>query len=275
MRLDRDHAQRVIARALELQDLRDGRIDGLDIADVMDVARQLGIDPSLVRRAALDVRLAAVAEHEPSRTERVLGPTRMAAASALDADLAAVQVAVARWMVDDEGMRAAGARGSRERWVKDKRILTEVRRGLQPGRASGVLRGLDQVVVTVEPVQDRTMLALEADTGPIRRTTIGISAAATATGAVAGTVAAAVLGDTGPLSGDLAQFAVTAGAWAGGGLAIAQAVRRSWTEKARRAIAEAIDGITMTASSDQAVPRQTAGGWRAVAHRLLGGGADG
>lgn len=271
VRLDRAHAERVIARALELQDARQGRPDGLTLAEVADVAGQLGVAPDLVRRAALDVRLAGAVEHEPSMAERLLGPARIVGATSVPVDIEAARQAVDRWMTTDEGMRMRGASADRQRWGKDARFVTEIKRGLGSPRASGVLRGLDEVDVTVEAIEDETVVTLEADTRKIQKAGVGIAAGSTLAGAAFGIAAATIIPDAAGGFSDLGQFGLTFGAWTVGGAATAVTVCRSWSSKVRRGVADALDGINMTTTWDGPEVVEERPGWRSTVLRWLDG----
>ncbi len=263
----------MIARALELQDRRtpDGD-EGLSLGDVEDVAAQIGLDPALVRRAAADVRLSVMAEHDVSLTERLLGPRVVLGSTVVPDHPSRVHAAARSWLSADEGLRPIGTRDGAERWTKDKRLLVGLQRGLQVSRATGVLRDIRAVQVRVEPGPDSTLVQLEADTSTIRQTTGGILTAGLVGGVAVGLVSAGVVPDTAAISSDLAQFLVSFGAAATAGAGTALAVGRRWTARVRQAVDEALDGITMTTRQpDLRLPPPAAEGWRATLGRWLGG----
>ena len=271
VRLDRAHAERVIARALELQDAHLGRPDGLTLEEVAEVAGQLGVAPDLVRRAALDVRLAGAVEHEPSTSERLLGPARITGATSVPVDVDAARQAVDRWMTTDEGMRMRGTSAGRQRWGKDARVVTEIKRGLGSPRATGILRGLDEVDVTVEALDDATVVTVEADTRKIQKTGVAIAAGSTLAGVAFGVGAATIIPDAAGGFNDLGQFGLTFGVWTAGGAATAVSVCRSWTTRVRRAVADALDGINMTTTWDGPELVEDRPGWRSTVLRWLDG----
>lgn len=274
LRLNRDQAEAVLRRALELQDARPGVADDrLSLADVQDVARQVGVDPSLVRRAMTDVRLATMAEHEPSRTERLLGPRRIASAVVVPGDPTATRVATIQWMVHEEGMKLTGSRVGAHRFVKDKRMLVELQRGLRATKSEGVLRDIQAVTVELSPDVDGTIVSVNADTSNITRTTTAIAAGSAVAGTIAGVAFAAAIPDGGVIGSDVGQFVVTFAGWAALGLGTATAVGRTWASKVRNGVEQALDGIAMTTSDPSSVhpiPHQTTG-WRRTAVRWLGG----
>lgn len=268
-----EEAKQVISRALEIQDASDGRPgEGLTLGDVSDIARQVGVDPSVIPRALAEVRRATAMSVEPSRTERLLGPARMTGATVLPLEAEAARNAVSRWMSEDEGMRLTGARAGAERWMKDPRLLVGIRRGLGVTRAEGVLRDLREVVVSVEDGPAGTVVALDADTKSIRQTSASIMAVGAAGGVVGGLINAAVMPETALIGADLGQFAVTWAMFAAAGVGVASTVRRAWTQKVRTAIDAALDGISLRASRPGAeLPAEQPTGWRQTALRWLGG----
>ncbi len=271
--LTRAQAERVIARALQLQEDAAPRSgEGLTLDDIQDIGAQIGLDPKLIRRAVTDVRLATAADSEPSLTERLLGPRRVLGVTAVSQDPVAVRHGVHAWMTHDEGMRAVGARGPSERWVKDKRLIVGLQRGLQVSRASGVLRDIRAVTLTVDGEPDGTVVEVEADTRNIRATTTAIAVSGLAAGVAIGLANAGIIPDTAAISSDLGQFVVSFGGTAAVALGTAAAVGRRWTTRVREAVDDALDGITMmTSDPERGPPIPETGGWRQSLFRWMGG----
>lgn len=275
VRLTRDEAEQVIRRALELQDTQQtGRDPGLSLADVADIAHQLGVDPSLVRRARSEVQVARQGDEAPYPAQRLLGPGHVAAARLVPGDSQPVRTAAAAWMTNDEGMTRVGRRGHTERWVRDKRLLVQLRRGLQADRGSGVLRDLDAVSVTITPDPEGAIVAVDADTSRVRTAGGVITAMGTVISAGIGAGVAAMVPDSGPLAGDAVQFGAAFIPSMAVGLGTTVAVTRTWTTKVRRAVEQALDGIAMTTTSPQlpAPPIRSDTGLRGTVLRWLGGG---
>lgn len=273
IRLSRPQAERVIHRALHLQDTRrSGPDDTMTLAQVEEVAAQVGVAPHLVRQALTEVRLATVTEYQPSRTERLLGPRRVAGAAVVDADPQQVRAASRQWMVHDEGMKRTGSRDDVDRWVKDKRLLVEIRRGLQATRGNGVLRDLTVVHVDVQPDEAGSIVCVDADTTAVQRAASGTAVAGVLGGIGVGLAAAAAIPDTAVISADIAQFAVGFAGSVAVGLGSAVVVARSWIGRVREGVDQALDGIAMTTRDPELPsPPSTATGWRRTALRWLGG----
>ncbi|WP_370327060.1 hypothetical protein [Euzebya sp.] len=273
MRLSGAEVEQVIARAIELQQRAERQpSDGLTLADVQDIAAQIGVDPAVVRRAVTDVRLTGAVAHEPSATERLLGPRHVGGAVLVPGDVVGVRAATRRWMGDDEHMRCTGTRGATDRWQKDQRLMTELRRGLSSGRGSGVLRDLREVAVTVAEDPEGTIVTLDADTAPIRTTAAGVLVTTAVSAVGAGAVAAGLTPDTAFLSSDVLQFAAAFAGTAAVGFGTAALTVRTWTRKVRTAVDHALDGITMSATQPELPrPPKPSGGWRRTVADWLGG----
>lgn len=54
-RFDEEEVALILRRAAELQEAQSGAADGMTLADLEEVAREAGLDPALVRRAAADL----------------------------------------------------------------------------------------------------------------------------------------------------------------------------------------------------------------------------
>lgn len=275
VRLSKGEAEQIIRRALELQDAQaqPGVEPGLSLADVQDIAAQLGVDTALVRRASSEVRVARQQDSGPRGGARLLGPDRVTSARLVPADPGLVRSATARWMTHDEGMTRAGTRGDTDRWARDKRLLVRLRRGLQADRSSGVLRDLHGVQVAVSPDVEGAIVSIEADTGKIRNAGIGIAATGAAISAGLGFGAAAVMPDTALMGMDVLQFASVVVPSLAVTVGTTLAVTRSWTQKVRQGIEQALDGITMTTVSPDLpeLPLARPDGWQQTVWRWLGG----
>lgn len=274
--ITRSQAEKVIGRALELadQDLRQhGSDPPLTVADVTDIARQLGLDPALVVRALREVRTTSTREAPATRTQRVIGPPRVTRTAVVSADATLVRTSAVEWMTQDEGMVRTGTRGDTDRWVRDKRILVSLRRGLHADRGSGALRDLKGVSITLTPDAEGSVVAIEADTTSVQATGLGIAAGGAVLSVLLGAGAAAIVPDSAVLGSDAAQFAAgfVPAIVATAGTAVV--VTRTWVRAVRDGIEQALDGIAMTSVEPRLHPPESReGSWRQTAARWLGGG---
>lgn len=270
--LSQREVEQVISRAVELQQEREvGRGTGLTLADLQDVVAQVGVDADLVRRALDDVRLGTAGPDQRGLVDRVLGPRRVTGAAAIAGDPHEVSRAIATWMTDDEGMVLAGTRDGADRWLPDKRLLTQVRHGLQVTRSESALRGLRSVTTRAEPAADGTLVAVEADTSSIRTANTAVLSASGLVGVIAGAVTATVLPESATIANDVAQFAAGLAGPVAAGAGIVAIVHRSWLGRVRRAVVQALDGISMTSRDGADATPVPPLDWTTVKRRWLGG----
>lgn len=271
IRLSQREVEQVIARAVELQQEREvGRGEGLTLDDLQAVVAQVGVEADVVRRALDDVRLGKGQTRERGWIDRVLGPADVTGAVVVTGDVNEVSRAIATWMTTDEGMQLAGTRDGVERWVPDKRVLTQVRHGLQMTRSESALRGLRAVTTRAEPASDGTLVAIEADTSSIRAANAAVLTGSGIVGVGAGVAVAAILPDAAAVANDAAQFFLGLAPSIAVGAGITTIVHRNWLGRVRRAVAQALDGISMTSQHDDDATSPTVD-WRAVKRRWLGG----
>ncbi len=271
--LSQREVEQVIARAVELQQARErGARDGLTLDDLQAVVAQVGVDPDVVRRALDDVRLGLGApDHDRSVADRVLGPRRVRGAAVIDGSPEEVARAIAAWMTDDEGLLLAGNRDGADRWVPDKRILTQVRHGLKVTRSDSALRGLRQVMSRTSTGADGTLVTIEADTASIRAANTAVLSVSSAVGAAAGVALAVVVPDTAGVVSDVGQFLAGFTVPAAIGAGVTTIIHHSWLARVRRAVVDALDGISMTARDGDDAARLPSHDWRTVRRRWFGG----
>ena len=85
--LDRDAAERVLRRAVRLDEVSGADADHrVSVRALLDAADELGIDRAEVRRAVVEEELGLLEEH-PRRSDALLGPERFVVARVLDGDV--------------------------------------------------------------------------------------------------------------------------------------------------------------------------------------------
>lgn len=270
--LSQSEVEQVIARAVELQQDREfGRGSGLTLADLQAVVAQVGVDADLVRRALDEVRLLPAGSDEQGWTARVLGPTHVVGSAVVTGDADGVSRAIASWMSSEEGLLLAGTRDGADRWVPDNRLLTQVRHGMKVTRSESALRGLRGVTTRTGPAPDGTLVALEADTTPIRVANAAVLSVSGLVGIGAGVAAAVAFPDTAAVASDVLQFAAGFAVPAGAGAGITAIIHRSWLGRVRRAVVHALDGISMTSRDGHTTTSSASLNWRTLRQRWRDG----
>lgn len=238
--LSRPLAERVLRRAIALQQESDHGPETISRRALEQIAGELGIDEAAVV-AALRDELESGVEAGSGRWRRI-APERVTGGRVVDGDRAEVTDAVVRWMTRHEGMRPRSrAAGGGIRWEKDDRWRTALRQGLKLSRGTGTLRNLPSVVHRQTAIGvDEHLVEIDADTAIVGRTAAAVGGGLAAAGAVAGGAVAAGIGGGPDIVQFLAGFVPLAAAGAGSALAIA----RSWTSSVRKSIERALDGIS-------------------------------
>jgi hypothetical protein len=88
-RFDDEEVSVILKRAAEMQEAQSGTSAGMTLADLEEVAREAGLDPALVRRAAADLELTGGRGVEPARAGFLGAPTRLRYERVVDGELAA------------------------------------------------------------------------------------------------------------------------------------------------------------------------------------------
>ncbi len=182
---DRDAAQRVLRRALELaeRDLAPTEVDGISEQALIEAAEELGMDARSVRRAAAEERLG-VLEGETRAVDRLAGPAVVSATRIVALPAAEL------FEVADQWMRRSGAL-RRRRFDASSLVADYARRsdplaGVQ--RTARTVRGQEhlgrvrRLRVVVQPVDPhRSVVALVADLELER--TVAVTGGSTVAGA--------------------------------------------------------------------------------------------
>ena len=271
--LSQREVEQVIARAVELQQVREAGLGaGLTLDDLQAVVAQVGVEPDVVRRALDDVRLGLQTPAvDGSLLDRVLGPRQVRGAAVVAGAPEEVARAIATWMTEDEGLLLAGTRDGADRWVPDKRILTQVRHGLQVTRSDSALRGLRHVTSRTSDGAEGTLVSVEADTSAIRTANAAVVTVSGVLGVAAGVVAAVLVPDDAVVASDVAQFVGGLAVPTLAGAGITAIIHQSWLGRVRRAVVQALDGISMTARDGEDAARPPQLDWRTVGRRWFGG----
>jgi hypothetical protein len=257
--LSRPLAERVIARAIELQHEVDHGPDRISRATLERIADELGLDRAVLSRALLE-ELDIALDGPLGRRQRWLAPDRLTGGRVVAGSPEQVAAGVQAWMTRQEGLRPRSRRRAGIRWEKSSDWRTNVRRTLKVARGTGALRNLPSVEHRQTSVGSAEQLVeIDADTSVISRAALGVGAGLGALGVGVGVAVAAGI-DGGP---DLVQFLAGWLPLVAAGAASAVALARRWLGWVRRGMERALDGI---ANPEFATRRRDPGakGWKKV-----------
>lgn len=234
-----EETERVLQRAIQLQsDSPDGTEPELFNTEMLGrIADELDIDRNHLQ-TALTEELLRLQGDDPDWLDRLLVAESVAARRVVSGDTSSVRNVVDYWMGKHEGLRKREENSARTIWEKDESLVTTARVKLRMAQGSGALRSAGRIASTVRPVEaDRQLVAVEADTGNVRRVAVGLLIAS----AVAG---AAVAGATGAADGafgldNLAAGAVVTGVL-GGGVVLGV---RMWASRLKGGVKRALDAV--------------------------------
>ncbi|MFO7549529.1 MAG: hypothetical protein R6X29_11780 [Acidimicrobiia bacterium] len=237
--LSRPLAERVLRRAIELQQEADSGPERISRESLDQIACELGIAPAMVQEA---LRGELETSFDSSRrTGLRLAPDRVAGGRVVTGSSQQVTNQITSWMTRHEGLRPRSpAPGGGVRWEKDDRWRTALRQGLKLSQGTGSLRRLPSIVHRQTEVNaGEHLVELDADIGAVSRTAAIVGGTLAAAGAAAGGAVAAGV----PGGSDLFQFLVGFVPLAAVGLGSAITIARTWTTSIRRGIDRALDGI--------------------------------
>lgn len=234
-----DDVERVLRRAIELQtdDTRPGP-GFLTEERLIEVARELRIDPDNLRRALAEHRAGVI--DDPSQAwASLLGPERIGDSRMISGGEAEAHTAAAAWLRNEEGLTPRRHLADGIDWEPDGRLWPALRMKLRLTRGTGTLRMAELVTHRVEPVgPNRQLVSIEVDSRSVRRNAkaILVAGAASTLAVLVATLAAGV----GVLTVAIPVATVTAA----GFLGLAFAVSRSAIRRLRRGVDRALDAIS-------------------------------
>lgn len=245
-------AERVIRRAIELQDQAEAGPDRIGRPALEQIAAELGITATVVEQALLEELSTAAAG---STRERFLAPSRITGGRVVAGDTDSVAAAIDEWMTRQEGLRPRARTRAGVQWERDRNVFTRLRHGLKLSRGTGALRRLPSVTHRqTEVTPSAQLVEIDADSSVVSRTSLAVAGSVAAAAAGGGIAAAAGL----PGGNDLLQFAVVAAPGLVVALSSALAVARGWAASIRRGIDRALDGIANPDLVDRSLPERLA-----------------
>lgn len=244
--LDRQALERVLARAVELQAMGPTLPDVLTEEQIIQIGREVGLSPAIVRQAIAEERTRVAVPEEETWVGRMFGASRAMSTRVLHGQPDLLLARLDTWMQKRECLRVKRRYGERITWERARDMWSGIQRAFS-GRDLALTRAYE-VAATVTAVDERrSLVRLEADLGPTRRErarasgiTAGVGVASGGTVAIVGALLAA--------PSALAIVAVTAGAavpvLAGAGIAWGLArQQQQTTHRVQLALEQVLDQL--------------------------------
>jgi hypothetical protein len=161
--LPRAALERVLARATELQAQGAEGPEVISEARLLEIGREVGIDPNHLRLAIAEERgRSPMLAEEPGRIALALGEAHAGAQRAVTGDADKVLAALDQWLQREEQFAVKRRFGTRMSWEKQRNAFAAISRSMS-GRNSDLSRA-DEVSATVTPVDaTRSLVRLDAD----------------------------------------------------------------------------------------------------------------
>ena len=193
--LDRAALERVLARAAELQASEgEGDEPGLTDAQLVDIAREVGLAPANIRQAIAEERSRLEAPQAKGAIDHLFGPATAHAQRTLRGTPGDYLSATDAFMQLEEGLRVKRSMPDRVLWERAPGLAASLKRKLDFGGRGYHLTRAHEVTATIVAIDaDRTLVRLEASLTNVRNSQLSGGAALIALGAAA-TGIALVLG---------------------------------------------------------------------------------
>lgn len=190
-RIDRAAVDRILARALELQaDVAPDQQGQLTEAQLLDLAKEVGLDPINLRQAMAEERTRVALPDERGLLASLYGGASASAQRTVRGTPAQVLGALDDWMQRQECLRAQRYLGSeRIVWEARRDIVSTVRRTVS-GRGFALARASDVAATVIAMDAARVLVRLDARLAGYRSLMAQQNAALTGAGIVAGGVLA-------------------------------------------------------------------------------------
>jgi hypothetical protein len=235
--LDRAAVERVLARAAELQvqaTTGDGGGDTISEAQLLEIGKEVGIAPAVLRQAIAEERTRVVLAPEAGRVAGFAGPVQVSASRVVRHEPGAAIGALERWLTADYGLLEKRRYEGRRTWAPPHNRRPKLSRALKGNVGARAVQGAGEIGATVTSLGDgRSAVRLDADLAPQRRMAVGGGIAL----AGAGVVVSGVMTTIGLVlaAGPAVPLLIGLGAIPGLGLGLGGiAVARSHRQKAEQ-----------------------------------------
>jgi hypothetical protein len=190
--IDRAAVERVLARALELQAGPAGDTqDRLTEAQLLDLAKEVGLDPIHLRQALAEERTRVAVPEEKGLLATLYGSATVSAQRTVNGTPAQVLQALDDWMQRQECLKVKRHFGERIVWEADQGLAGTVRRVVS-GKGAALARATDVAATAIPLDASRVVVRLDAQLGGHRTSMAQVNAGLAATSLAAGGVLAAL-----------------------------------------------------------------------------------
>lgn len=166
---DRDAAERIIRRAVELADEQHTGQDGLSERALVEAADELGVDRGVVLRAVSEERLGLLGR-EGAAVDRLVGPPLVVASALVPRRPEEALDRVDTWLRRIGAFRRRRHHGHHAEYTRRSDVAASVQRAVRSLTGEGDLRRVHRLRVEACAVDDeRSLVALVADLSAERR----------------------------------------------------------------------------------------------------------
>jgi hypothetical protein len=185
--LDRGALERVLARAAELQSAEgEGDEPGLSDAQLIEIAKEVGLGPVHLRQALAEERTRLEAPVARGAIDHLFGPATAHAMRTVRGTAEAQLAALDALMQEEEGLRVKRRFGNRMLWERAPGIVANLTRAFDMAGRGYHLARTDEIAATAVVVDDqRTVVTIEASLAGMRSRNIAGGFGLAAFGAIA------------------------------------------------------------------------------------------
>jgi hypothetical protein len=234
--IDRSAVERVLARALELQAGPAGEPqEKLTEAQLLDLAKEVGLDPVHLRQALAEERTRVAVPEERGLLAWLYGGASVSAQRTVMGTPTQVLKALDDWMQRQECLKVKRYFGERIVWEADRGIAGAIRRTVS-GKGTSLARASDVSATAIALDQSRVVVRLDAHLGGYRNLMAQQNVALAGATAVAGGVLAV-------LSFPLFAVAAPAAVLLPAGYGMARSAHARTVERAQLSLEQVLDRL--------------------------------
>ena len=190
--IDRAAVERVLARALELQAGPSGDTqDRLTEAQLLDLAKEVGLDPVHLRQALAEERTRVAPPEEKGLLATLYGSATVSAQRTVTGTPTQVLQALDDWMQRQECLKVKRHFNERIVWEADQGLSGSVKR-MVSGKGAALARATDVGATAIALDPTRVLVRLDAQLGGHRASMAQVNAGLGAASLVAGGVLLAI-----------------------------------------------------------------------------------